>query len=276
MTATEFALIPAQPPTYHYDLFISYSPADAFWVEHWLRPQLAAAELIVCTEHDAFELGAPRLDNLEQVIDHSRHILLVLSPSWVHSEWNAIEALLTQTLDPAARQRRLLPLLLHDCQPPRRIGQLAAADFRDLEQWDEQLRRLIDTLRGVRHASHQPSLDPGLLGHPHLRNRTRMLTKVHDFWVQGVLDSSRQNAALIALGLEFVPEAVAHPWRMLVQQPQQAQRALPVGTRISDVFDLLHGELLILGEPGSRSRSSSRCRAGLSGAHRSPRGSSMS
>lgn len=246
--------VPATTTLYRHDVFISHSPADSFWVEQWLIPQLSAAGLIVCTERDSFELGVPRLDNLEQVVDQSRHILLVLSPAWVQSEWNAVEALLTQTIDPAARQRRLLPLLLHSCQPPRRIAQLAAADFRQVEQWDDQLRRLIDAVRGVRRltAVARPASSAATLDSDQaLRNRSRMLVKVHNFWVRGVLDSSRNDAALVALGLEFIPEAVAHPWRMLVQQPEQLQRDLPPGTHIIEVFDALHGELLILGEPGS-------------------------
>lgn len=235
-----------------YDLFVSYSSADAFWVERWLLPQLSQAGLIVCTEHDGFELGVPRMENFERVLDQCRHFLLVLSPAWLHSEWHTLEALLVQSLDPAAHQRRLLPLLLHSCQPPRRIAQLAAADFRDLEQWDDQLQRLIDAVRGVRMLPAAPANAPNtaLLSDQAMRNRRRMLDKVRDFWVHGVLDRSRNDAALIALGLEFVPEAVAHPWRMLVQQPSLPQRDLPPGTRISTVFDSLHGELLILGDPG--------------------------
>src|SRR6266545_2075844 len=78
-----------------------------------------------------------------------------------------------------------------------------------------------------------------------------MLQKVRDFWVMGVLENSLHGAALIELGLEYKPDAVVHPWDMVVQQPEQASRSTPPGTKIIDVFDDLGGELLILGAPGS-------------------------
>jgi len=83
------------------------------------------------------------------------------------------------------------------------------------------------------------------------RNRQRMLQKVRDFWIKGVLENSLHGAALIELGLEYKPEAVQHPWDMVIQQPDQSTQSIPPGTKIIDVFDELGGELLILGAPGS-------------------------
>jgi hypothetical protein len=83
------------------------------------------------------------------------------------------------------------------------------------------------------------------------RNRSRMLQKVRDFWITGVLENSLHGAALIELGMEYKPDAVRHPWDMLIQQPDQPRRIITPGTKIIDVFDELGGELLILGPPGS-------------------------
>lgn len=78
--------------------------------------------------------------------------------------------------------------------------------------------------------------------------RQRMMTKVHAFWITGVLEQSIHGAALIALGLREQADAVVNPWRFAIQQPD---RSIPPGTRIADVYDSAGGELLILGEPGS-------------------------
>jgi len=83
------------------------------------------------------------------------------------------------------------------------------------------------------------------------QNRQRMLAKVHAFWIKGVLEQSLHDAALIALGLKGQPDAVANPWRLVLQQPDQSEHPLPSGTRITRVYDDVGGELLILGEPGS-------------------------
>jgi transcriptional regulator with XRE-family HTH domain len=83
------------------------------------------------------------------------------------------------------------------------------------------------------------------------RNRRRMLEKVQTFWIEGMLKSSLHGAALIALGMEHQPEVVVHPWNMIVQQSNLPARPLPPGTSITEVFDDLDSQLLILGAPGS-------------------------
>lgn len=83
------------------------------------------------------------------------------------------------------------------------------------------------------------------------RNRARLLQKIRDFWIAGVLEHSLHGAALIALGLETRPEAVMHPWELTVQQEGVTAQVLAPGTTLIDVFDEQVGELLILGAPGA-------------------------
>ncbi len=82
-------------------------------------------------------------------------------------------------------------------------------------------------------------------------NRQRLLRRVRSFWIEGVLSHSLHGAALLALGLEEQPDAVAHPWHLVVQQSETAPRPLPADTRITEIYDEADGELLILGAPGS-------------------------
>jgi serine/threonine protein kinase/MFS family permease len=81
--------------------------------------------------------------------------------------------------------------------------------------------------------------------------RKRLLQRVQSFWIEGVLDHSLHGSALIALGLQEQPEAVAHPWRLVLQQSETGSRLLPTGTRVIEIYDAAEGELLILGAPGS-------------------------
>jgi transcriptional regulator with XRE-family HTH domain/DNA polymerase III delta prime subunit len=83
------------------------------------------------------------------------------------------------------------------------------------------------------------------------QNRQRMLQKIRAFWITGVLEQSLHGAALIILGLHEQPDAVVNPWELVLQQPEQPDHLLPPGTRITQVYDTMGGELLILGEPGS-------------------------
>jgi DNA polymerase III delta prime subunit len=84
-----------------------------------------------------------------------------------------------------------------------------------------------------------------------LQNRTRLLQRVRSFWITGVLEQSLHGVALLALGLQEQPDAVANPWRLIIQEAEGASSPLPAGTRITEVYDEAHGELLILGEPGA-------------------------
>lgn len=137
--------IPA--PTYDFDLFLSYSHTDGSWVHEWLLPRLEQAGLRVCIDVRDFAVGVPSLVNMEKSVERSHHTLLVLSPAWLHSEWTAFEAVLVQTLDPAGRRRRLLPLLVERCDLPLRLRALTYLDCTDPARRADQVDRLIAQLR---------------------------------------------------------------------------------------------------------------------------------
>src|SRR5689334_4551649 len=67
------------------------------------------------------------------------------------------------------------------------------------------------------------------------RNRSRMLAKVRDYWIAGVLDKSLHGAALIALGKEVQPDAVTHPWQVLVQEVGVSPHTLEPDTPIQKI-----------------------------------------
>lgn len=133
--------------TYRYDAFISYSHKDAQWVQHWLVPKLEAQGLKIAIDYRDFEVGRSSMVNMERAVANSRHTVLVLTPNWVNSQYSDFEALLVQTDDPNGLQRRLLPLMLEPCVPPKRISILTYADFRDKQQWEDELPHLIAAIQ---------------------------------------------------------------------------------------------------------------------------------
>ncbi|HEX2619148.1 MAG TPA: hypothetical protein VHL11_03345, partial [Phototrophicaceae bacterium] len=85
-------------------------------------------------------------------------------------------------------------------------------------------------------------------------NRKRLLAKVEQFWVKGVLENSLSGTTLLELGIKPMPDAVDRGWDMILQQPQSMQSShlpVPAGIKMIEVFDALNGELLILGDPGA-------------------------
>lgn len=85
------------------------------------------------------------------------------------------------------------------------------------------------------------------------RDRQIMLNKVRNFWVEGVLETSIHDKALIELGLQTRLDAIAHPWHMEWATSEQARQPLPTGTKAINQFDQLGTgrTLLILGDPGA-------------------------
>lgn len=83
------------------------------------------------------------------------------------------------------------------------------------------------------------------------QNRQLMLERMRAFWITGVLEHSLHRATFITLGLNEQHDAIANPWHLVIQQPDQPESPLPPGTSITEVYNDAGGELLILGEPGS-------------------------
>jgi formylglycine-generating enzyme required for sulfatase activity len=131
-----------------YDVYLSYAPADAKWVEDELRPRLKSAGLRVCDQDD-FKLGSPLLVEVERLVRESNHTLSVLSPASVADENKKFETLLTRIQDPAACKRRLIPLKLHPCEVPSSITnlELVEVDFTGDDDRNQQFQRLLSSLQ---------------------------------------------------------------------------------------------------------------------------------
>lgn len=138
-----------------YDVFISYSSRDATWVRGELLPRLERHGLRVCIDYRDFEIGVPSVEEMQRAVQRSQHTLLVLTPNYVNSAWTKFETLMLQTLDPANRKRRLIPLLKTACDLPLRLQPFTHVDFRDEPQWT----RLLNTL-GTPAAKQTPDAMP--------------------------------------------------------------------------------------------------------------------
>ncbi len=132
--------------TFHYDVFVSYAGADKAWVSKSFVPALEAAGLRVCVFPRDQHVGKPKIEDLEDSILGSRHTVLVLSPEFVNSEWQAFSGSLVQTIDVAARDERVIPLLRKECDLPHRIDYLTPADFTTLDEVDLTWRKLLIAL----------------------------------------------------------------------------------------------------------------------------------
>ena len=78
-----------------------------------------------------------------------------------------------------------------------------------------------------------------------------LLQKVHQFWIEGVLEQSVHAEARLKLGMEKQSDAIDHPWKQVLELPGKESQSISKDKGIRDVFDDVGRSLLILGEPGS-------------------------
>ena len=80
-------------PNKIYDAFISYSGDDYQWVVNTLQRRLENhyPPYKLCLHHRDFQVGALIQENIFKSVDHSKRMLMVLSPSFAKSGWCLLE-----------------------------------------------------------------------------------------------------------------------------------------------------------------------------------------
>ena len=131
---------------FKYDVFISYSSANKDWVRKDLLSALEKAGLKVCIDFRDFQVGKPALKNMRDGILESRHTLLVLTDAYLKSGWTEFESLISQTLDPANRKTRVVPMLKEKCDLPLEISYLTYVNFYNPDDWDIAWKQLLEAL----------------------------------------------------------------------------------------------------------------------------------
>ena len=82
---------------------------------------------------------------LQRAVEGTRHTLCVLTDHYVQSDWTTFENAMAQSMDPAAIERKVIPLMLVKCKLPLRLRMLHYRDLttNDPQQWDLLYRDLM-------------------------------------------------------------------------------------------------------------------------------------
>ncbi|HEX7313851.1 MAG TPA: toll/interleukin-1 receptor domain-containing protein [Pyrinomonadaceae bacterium] len=128
-----------------FDVFISYSHKDSRWVRNVLLPKLESHSFSVLIDFRDFKSGALSVDEMQRAVLESKRVILVLSEEYIQSEWAHFENAMAQTLDPAAANRKMIPILHKDCVIPLRIQIMTYRDLRveTDETWQLLMQDLI-------------------------------------------------------------------------------------------------------------------------------------
>jgi len=133
-------------PEWDYDVFISYSSNDKEWVRGELLKGIEKVGLRAFIDFRDFEGGAPTRTEMARGVIASRRTLVVLTPDYIKSAWGEAENIMVGTLDPANRDRRLIPVLKTSCEKPLWIGSLTHIDFTDGADLELAWHRLFAAL----------------------------------------------------------------------------------------------------------------------------------
>jgi hypothetical protein len=119
------------------DFFVSYTQADRAWAE-WLAWELEAAGYTTVLQAWDMPAGTAFVHAMDQAVQTTRHVVLVLSPAYLRSEMAEAEWRPAFKADPTGEQRRLLPVRVEACEP---AGLLADRVWIDLVGADEATAR---------------------------------------------------------------------------------------------------------------------------------------
>lgn len=136
-----------------YDVFISYSSRDLLWAANLnrrlTRYRFGGRPLRIFFAPAAVAVGESIPRTLSEALDNSQHLIMVVSPAWIASEWCRLEHETAAWRDPSVVRRVLIPLMIEDCILPSALQRIKYIDFRPPSQFEAGLRELVHALRAT-------------------------------------------------------------------------------------------------------------------------------
>ncbi len=262
-TASPFAKphqLIAQRPSTPVSVTCVCAPVDRALLEQWeahLRPLEQSGTITVWSENHILA-GSPRQEQIDAHLAQAHLVILLLSADFFSSE-DCMVLMHQAIFQQRNRGMQVVPLLLRPVEwqisplaslpcIPSNGPAVTAWSNKDMA-FDWCARDLCRLFGLPVTSSLRPQQAP--LSSMHHQNRMRLLRRVRSFWIEGVLEHSLHGAELITLELQTQPDVVANAWHQVIQQTETTPRTLPIGMSITQVYDAVDGELLILGAPGA-------------------------
>ncbi len=110
-------------------VFISYSHKDKVWVKDYLLTNLEKNDIPCHIDYRDFELGKASLISMEEAAETCAKTILVYTPNWVNSEFTQFEGVMLQTESPLNLNKKILPIMLEDCDIPKRLKLLKLCEL---------------------------------------------------------------------------------------------------------------------------------------------------
>lgn len=141
---------------FEFDVFISYHSGDAEWVGR-LKSALVRTGLKVWLDSEQIRPGDVYVKALEQGIESSRSVALVVSAASLRSKWVGEEyCRALANAHALERQTRIIPVLIEDVPLPGFLANREYADFRSDDGFDNRVAELRAGILGDSGASPDP------------------------------------------------------------------------------------------------------------------------
>jgi hypothetical protein len=136
------------------DFFISYNKADRLWATG-IRAWLEDVNYSVVMQNGDFVAGSNFVLEMDAATKTAKRLIAILSPDYLTSEFTAPEWAAMFALDPAGKERRLIPVRVRECDLTGLLKQLVYIDLVGLSP-DVAAKKLLDGLAGkVQGDTHQ-------------------------------------------------------------------------------------------------------------------------
>lgn len=118
---------------FEYDVFLSHATADKPGVRE-LAERLKSDGLKVWLDEWVIQPGDLVSLKIEQGLESSRTLILVMSQAAFASEWVTLERHTALFRNPTNQQRRFIPLRIDNCDIEYSLGQFACVDWQS-KRW---------------------------------------------------------------------------------------------------------------------------------------------
>lgn len=146
------------------NVFISYSRADCLEFAQELHRRLVRDGVECFLDKASIDWGENWELALETAVRDCDHVLVVLSPGYVTSEWAQLERTAAMLEDPNNVKRKLLPLLRRACHPAAFLQTLQSIDVSSDSTWEANYPKICVRFGGTVRADMDPDiLAQGLL-----------------------------------------------------------------------------------------------------------------
>jgi hypothetical protein len=141
------------------DFFISYTSKDKQWAE-WIGYVLEEERYSVILQAWDFRPGSNFVLEMQEAARKASRTIMVLSPDYMKSQFAKPEWAAAFANDPQGLKRKLLPVIVRDCEPDGLLSQIVHISLVGLDKNDARK----ELLAGVRSERAKPKSAPAFPG----------------------------------------------------------------------------------------------------------------